>query len=273
MTRIAQGVQKTRVTTKKKKQTITVEEWREYNTTRSVELRNRIVEAYLPLVRYVAENIASKLPQHVDPDDLFSAGVMGLFKAVESFDVERGFKFETYSAQRVRGAILDDLRSNDWVPRLVRQKMQTLQRARRKLQGDLQRTPSRQDLAEELAMSLEDLDRLECEARQVNIVSLSESRPEPNEHKDLRKVDVLFDSSTVDPVDTLQKRDAVERICADLGPKERQVLILYYYENLTMKEIGQVIGLSESRVSQIHKELCQKKQDELKNRRDDYAIC
>lgn len=236
-------------------------------------MRNRIIENYLPLVRYVAESLAAKLPQHIDTEDLVSAGTLGLFKAVESFDVERGFKFETYSAQRVRGAILDDLRSNDWVPRLVRQKMQRLNRAKRKLQSQHHRTPTRGELADELELSSDEFDQLESETRTVSVMSLSETRSDSNEHKDLRKIDVLCDRNVEDPVDTLQRRDAVEKIVENLSAKERQVLILYYFENLTMKEIGKVIGLSESRVSQIHKELCEKKRQELSKRQDDYAFC
>ncbi len=261
-----------RMRRRRKPSQVPTEYWREYKRTHSQEMRNHIIESYLPLVRYVAETIAQKLPQHVDTDDLISAGTLGLFKAVESFDVERGFKFETYSAQRVRGAILDDLRANDWVPRLVRQKMQRIGRARRRLQGLHHRPPTRTELADELELDADGFDKLERETRHVNISSLSETRPELNEHKDLRKIDVLCDTRVPDPVETLQRRDAVEHIVKNLDEKERRVLILYYFENLTMKEIGKVIGLSESRVSQIHKELCAKKRQELAKRQEDFAL-
>lgn len=257
---------------KSKKAPITEADWKEYKNTHSVELRNRIVENSLPLVRYIADSLASKLPQHVDADDLYSAGVLGLFKAVDSFDVERGFKFETYSAQRVRGAILDDLRSNDWVPRLVRQKMHQVNRTRRELEGSLHRSPTRGELASALSMTEEEFQDLECEARTVNVMSLSDTRPELNEHKDLRKIDVLCDPQAEDPVLALQRRDAVERVCTNLSDKERAVLIMYYYENLTMKEIGKTIGLSESRVSQIHKDLCDRKRKELAELQEDFAL-
>lgn len=226
--------------------------WREYKATGRRDLRNRLMEAYLPVVKYNAERIGAKLPDEVDPDDLVSAGIFGLLDAMESFDLDRAVKFETYCAPRVRGAILDELRTMDWVPRLVRSRAHKLEKATRALQAELGRYPDDGELADHLKLPRPELDKLLRDANAVSLVSLSRKHYETDSSKDVCEIDVLEDRRGPDPLTEIQRRDLKELITRGLSRAERLVMVLYYYEELTMKEIGSVLDLSESRVSQMH---------------------
>jgi len=226
--------------------------WIRYKQTGDEELRNLLVEEYLSLVKYTAERIYAKLPDEVDIDDLISAGVFGLMDAIEAFDLERGVKFETYCAPRVRGAILDELRSMDWVPRLVRARAHKLEQAIKVLEAEQGRTASDEEIARHMGMTDEDFIKLKRDATAIATVSLSRKWFETDSQKDVCEIDVLEDKRGEDPLEEIQRRDLKEALTRGLTRAEKLILVLYYYEEMTMKEIGATLDLSESRVSQMH---------------------
>jgi RNA polymerase sigma factor for flagellar operon FliA len=215
-------------------------------------LRNTLIEHHMPLVRSIAERVLQTLPKSIDVDDLSSAGTFGLMDAINGFDLSRGIKFKTYCTTRIRGSILDELRSQDWVPRLVRLKAHRLDRAIRQLEGELGRSPNQVEIAQVLGISLEELQAHEAEANAKTIFSLSEKWDDGDEEKEMEKIEILADRKSVDPVDTIQQSDALEMITGSLTKKERLIILMYYYEGLTMREIGEIMELTESRVCQIH---------------------
>ncbi|MBI5863898.1 MAG: FliA/WhiG family RNA polymerase sigma factor [Planctomycetes bacterium] len=226
--------------------------WRTYKATGDRVLRNRLVEHYLFLVKYAAERVGSKLPDEVDVDDLMSAGIFGLVDAIDAFDLERGVKFETYCAPRIRGAILDELRSMDWVPRLVRHRAHKLDDAVRALEVELGRLPNDREIAQRLGMAESEFEKLLKDANAVSLVSLSQSFSDSESNREVSEEDVLPDEKSIDPVLEAQKSDVRDLIKRDLSRAEQLILVLYYYEQMTMKEIGATLDLSESRVSQMH---------------------
>jgi len=235
------------------------------------ELRNRLIENYFPLVRFNAERVWAKLPDGVDLNDLISAGVFGLMDAIEAFDMERGVKFETYCVPRIRGAMLDELRTMDWVPRLVRSKASKLEAARKELEAAHGRPPTDVELAVKLELSLDDFEKMKSEASAVSLVSLNKKWYETDSYKDVREIDVVEDLKGEDPTLGIQKRDVMRLVTKGLNRNERLIIILYYYEELTMKEIGQTLGLSESRVSQMHSSIVARLKDQLRRRRPEFA--
>ncbi len=235
------------------------------------ELRNRLVEIYLPLVKYNGERIWSRLPEGVELDDLVSAGVFGLMDAIDAFDLSRGVKFETYCVPRIRGAMLDELRTMDWVPRLVRSKASKLNEAMKNLEARLGRQPSEAELAEELAISVAELEKMMLDANAVNLISLNKKWYETDSYKDVREIDILEDKKGEDPTRRIQKNDLMRLVTKGLNRNERLIIILYYYEELTMKEIGATLDLSESRVSQMHSSIVQRLQGQLARRRPEFG--
>jgi len=242
-------------------------EWREYRKSRDQKTRNAFMERFLPIVKYNAERISAKLPDEVDQNDLVSAGVFGLMDAIDAYDPERGVKFETYCAPRIRGAILDELRSMDWVPRLVRSRAAKLDRASRELEALVGRSPTREELACFLDMTPGDFEKLHREATAVMQISLSRKHNEPDSNKDVCEIDVIEDRRGRDPVSDTQKKDLKELVTRGLSRAERLILILYYYEELTMKEIGMTLDLSESRVSQMHSAILKRLKEQLEQRK------
>jgi len=226
--------------------------WKTYKRTRDENLRNTLIEHHMPLVRTIAERVLQTLPKSIDVDDLSSAGTFGLMDAINGFDLSRGIKFKTYCTTRIRGSILDELRSQDWVPRLVRLKAHRLERAIRTLEGQLGRSPNQAEIAQELGITLEELQAHEAEANAKTIFSLSEKWDDGDDDKELEKVEILADRKSVNPVDKIQQSDALEMITSSLTKKERLIILMYYYEGLTMREIGEIMELTESRVCQIH---------------------
>ena len=235
------------------------------------ELRNRLIEHYFPLVRFNAERVWAKLPDGVDLNDLISAGVFGLMDAIEAFDLERGVKFETYCVPRIRGAMLDELRTMDWVPRLVRSKASKLEAARKELEAAFGRPPLDAEIAQKMGLSLDEFEKLKSEASAVGLVSLNKKWYETDSYKDVREIDVIEDLKGEDPTLGIQKRDVMKLVTKGLNRNERLIIILYYYEELTMKEIGQTLGLSESRVSQMHSSIVSRLKDQLRRRRPEFA--
>ncbi len=219
------------------------------------EARGRLIEEYAPRVRYIANRIASRLPAHVDLGDLISCGVIGLIDAIEKFDPSKNVKFETYAEFRIRGAILDELRSMDWVPRSVRQKASKLERTYHELQGQLGRPADEEDVAEALNISVEEVHYLIGEASGVSVLSLDELW-ECGFQEDGAGITMdALASETDNPGHSFawqQIRQVMAEAIEALPEKERLVLSLYYHEELTMKEIAQILEITESRVSQIH---------------------
>ena len=235
------------------------------------ELRNRLVETYLPLVKYNGERIWSRLPEGVELDDLISAGVFGLMDAIDAFDLSRGVKFETYCVPRIRGAMLDELRTMDWVPRLVRSKASKLNAAIKNLETRLGRHPTEIELAEELQISVAELEKMIVDANAVNLISLNKKWYETDSYKDVREIDILEDKKGEDPTRRVQQNDLMRLVTKGLNRNERLIIILYYYEELTMKEIGATLHLSESRVSQMHSSIVQRLQGQLGRRRPEFG--
>lgn len=245
--------------------------WREIRKAPTHELRNRLMEHYLPLVKYNAERIWARLPDGVDLDDLISAGVFGLMDAIEAFDIDRGVKFETYCVPRIRGAMLDELRGMDWVPRLVRSRASKIEAARKQLEVALGRPPRDVELAEKLGVPLEEFERLAADANAVGLVSLNKKWYETDGYKDVREIDILEDKKGEDPTVRMQKKDLMRLVTKGLNRNERLIIILYYYEEMTMKEIGLTLDLSESRVSQMHSSIIARLKGYLDGRRREFG--
>jgi RNA polymerase sigma factor for flagellar operon FliA len=249
---------------KKKRDPIVEAKWKKYKETGDKALRNELLEYYYPLVKRTAERVYQKLPHNIDLDDLVSSGVFGLKDAIEGFDLARGVKFETYCTTRIRGAILDELRSVDWVPRLVRSKATELDRALRTLEVELGRNPTDREVAELLDLSTDDFAKLVKDSKAVTMTSLSEQWPQQDDDQNqLRKIDVLQDRKQVRPGDLLQRKDVLELVTRSLSMKERLILLLYYFEGLTMREIGLTLDLSESRVCQLHTRIMDRLREQL----------
>ena len=245
--------------------------WRDYRAEPSVELRNQLVEHYLPLVKYNAERIWQRLPEGVDLDDLISAGVFGLMDAIDAFDLGRGVKFETYCVPRIRGAMLDELRTMDWVPRLVRSKHSKMEEARKALEALHGRPPTDGELAERLGLPQQEFEKMAIDANAVGLISLNKKWYETDSYKDVREIDILEDKKGEDPTRRLQRKDLMRMVTKGLNRNERLIIILYYYEELTMKEIGATLDLSESRVSQMHSSIIQRLQSQLSTRRPEFG--
>jgi len=241
--------------------------WREFKKSGDRSLRNVLMEEFLPIVKYNAERIGAKLPDEVENDDLISAGIFGLMDAIDAFDLERGVKFETYCAPRIRGAILDELRSMDWVPRLVRSRANKLERVSRELESTLGRSPTEGEIAYRLNLPSGEFEKLVRDATAVTQVSLSRKYSETDSNKEVFEIDVIEDKRGKDPVTEIQKKDLKDLITRGLTRAERLILILYYYEEMTMKEIGATLDLSESRVSQMHSSILKRLKDQLDARR------
>ncbi|MGA2619922.1 MAG: FliA/WhiG family RNA polymerase sigma factor [Thermoguttaceae bacterium] len=235
------------------------------------ELRNRLVEIYLPLVKYNGERIWSRLPEGVELDDLISAGVFGLMDAIDAFDLSRGVKFETYCVPRIRGAMLDELRTMDWVPRLVRSKASKLNEAVKNLEARLGRQPNENELASEMGIAVPELEKMMLDANAVNLISLNKKWYETDSYKDVREIDILEDKKGEDPTRRIQKADLMRLVTKGLNRNERLIIILYYYEELTMKEIGATLDLSESRVSQMHSSIVDRLKGQLGRRRPEFG--
>jgi RNA polymerase sigma factor for flagellar operon FliA len=230
--------------------------WREYKASGRRDVRDRLILHYSPLVKFVAGRVAVGLPQSVEQSDLVSYGIFGLMDAIEKFDLARGYKFETYAMSRIKGAIIDELRTIDWVPRSVRAKARAIERAYAKLEGELHRTPEEHEVVAELSMSREQFASTLSQISLVGIVPLDELLSSSGEGADGQSTlaDTIADG-TDDPVEAFEVQE-IKEILADaiqgMPDRERLVLTLYYYEGLTLAEIGEVLGVTESRVCQIH---------------------
>jgi RNA polymerase sigma factor for flagellar operon FliA len=226
--------------------------WETYRRNQTKELRNYLMEKFLHLVRYNAERIYTRLPDEVDIEDLMSAGLFGLMDAINAYDLDRQVKFETYCAPRIRGAILDELRSMDWVPRLVRHRTAKVEQARMALEMELGRTPTNDEIAARLGVDHEELKKIFKDSNAVSMGSLQRPCFQSDSSREVREMDVVEDERQVTPLGEIQRRDLKDLLTKGLNRAERLIVVLYYYEEMTMKEIGMTLDLSESRVSQMH---------------------
>jgi RNA polymerase sigma factor FliA len=230
--------------------------WQNYLTLKSPATREAIILRYAPLVKYVAGRVAIGLPSNVEFDDLVSFGVFGLMDAIEKFDPLRGIKFETYAIARIRGAILDGLRSNDWVPRSVRQKSRELERICAELENRLGRSATDQEISEAMGISVHEFYQLLSEVSCTTLSSLDELwLVHSNDDDTVRVLDLVRNNESEDPLHQVEMEEIKTTLASAidcLPERERMVIALYYYEGLTLKEIGEIMEISESRVSQIH---------------------
>jgi RNA polymerase sigma factor FliA len=230
--------------------------WRRYKLAADERARERLVVAYSPLVKYVSGRMASGLPAHVDEADLISYGLVGLISAIERFDLDREIKFETYAIVRIKGAIIDELRSLDWVPRSVRSKARNIERANSKLEHRLQRAPTDEEMAAELDTTVEEFQDSLLQIANSSIAALDELWTSGDAGGDsFSLLDTLHDPGAPDPAAVLDASELKDRMADAIGrlpEREKLVVALYYYENLTLREIGEVLGVTESRVSQLH---------------------
>lgn len=228
--------------------------WTEFKSSGDERAREGLILHYSPLVKFVAGRVGSGLPKNVDHADLVSYGTFGLIDAVDKFEPERGFKFETYAVNRIKGAILDELRALDWVPRSVRSRAREIQRTMADLNHSLQRTPTEGEVAEAMEVPLETLRGHLGEIANLGFVALDELL-NPSENASGSMTDVLPDVGAIDPSGSFEKEET-RYMLADsinrLPDRERLVLTLYYYEGLTLAEIGGVLNVTESRICQIH---------------------
>ncbi|MCA9297081.1 MAG: FliA/WhiG family RNA polymerase sigma factor, partial [Phycisphaerales bacterium] len=212
--------------------------WIMYKDQPTEGLRNVLVENYLDIVKYTAERMHMRLPSEVDVEDLMSAGLFGLMDAIDAFDLERGVKFETYCAQRIRGAIFDELRAMDWVPRLVRSRTAKVDRVRKSLEMEFGRKPTDKEICARLEVDAAEFQKLSKDSRPVGVVSLNRTWFETDSSKDVREIDVIKDNRQENPLRELQRKDLKLLITKGLSRAERLIVVLYYYEEMTMKEIG-----------------------------------
>jgi RNA polymerase sigma factor for flagellar operon FliA len=230
--------------------------WRRYKATGDERARERLVVAYSPLVKYVSGRMASGLPAHVEESDLISYGLVGLISAIERFDLEREIKFETYAITRIKGSIIDELRSLDWVPRSVRARAREIEKANQKLENRLQRAPTDEEMAAELKCTVEEFQESLLQISNSTVAALDELWSVSDASGDsVSLLDTITDENAPDPaalMDQSELRDRVADAIARLPEREKLVVALYYYENLTLREIGEVLGVTESRISQLH---------------------
>src|SRR4051812_46682353 len=246
--------------------------WAEFKGSGDPRLRERLILHYSPLVKYVAGRVGVGLPPNIEQADLVSYGIFGLIDAIEKFDISRAIKFETYAISRIKGAIIDELRAIDWIPRSVRYKAREVEKAYAALEGRLHRTPTEGEVATELGISLDDLHTIFSQVSFVNVIALDELLNVGGERGDkMSLVDTLEDTKAEDPVaafETEETKYLLARAINTLPEREKIVVTLYYYEGLTLAEIGQVLGVTESRICQMHTKAVLQLRGKLADQRD-----
>src|SRR4051794_22104021 len=246
--------------------------WREFKALGDGDVRERLILHYAPLVKYVAGRVGVGLPPNIEQADLVSYGIFGLIDAIEKFDVTRAIKFETYAISRIKGAIIDELRSIDWIPRSIRSKAREVERAYAALEARLHRTPSEPEVAAELGIKLDELHAIFGQVSFVNVVALDELLNVNGEKGDkVSLVDTLEDTKAEDPVRVFESQETkhlLARAINMLPEREKIVVTLYYYEGLTLAEIGQVLGVTESRICQMHTKAVLQLRAKLADQRD-----
>lgn len=242
--------------------------WRKYKKTKDPKIRDKFVKQYAPLVKYVAGKVAIGMPHNVEFDDLVGFGVFGLFDAIEKFDPDKHVKFKTYAVTRIRGAIFDELRSIDWVPRSVRQKSREIEDTIHRLEASLGRAASDEEIAKEMNMNMDEYQKTMMKCSGTSILSLNDVWYNDDENDKVTIVDSIESPNSLNP-DTIVEKEEIKRVIVEaineLPEKEKKVLVLYYYEDLTLKEIGQVLEVTESRISQLHTKAIMRLRSKLTN--------
>ena len=229
--------------------------WLQYRKTGDQGLRDRLILTYAPLVKYVAGRLGSGLPAHVDEGDLVSYGLLGLIGAIERYEPDRDVKFETYAIARIKGAIIDELRAMDWVPRSVRSRAREIERAISALEAKLGRAPNDEEIAKKVGITVEELEESLTDISRSSIAALDELWTVSGQGDQIALIDTIEDTDAPDPQGTLSQTEMKEAIAdaiARMHEREKLVVNLYYNEELTLREIGEVLGVTESRVSQLH---------------------
>src|SRR2546429_7947262 len=230
--------------------------WQEYRRTSDESLRERLILTYAPLVKYVAGRVGSGLPSPVDESDLVQYGLLGLIGAIERYDPDRDVKFETYALARIKGSIIDELRAMDWVPRSVRARARDIERAIGELEARLGRAPTDEEIAGKLGVSQDELDGSLTDISRSSIAALDELWTVSSTGGDqIALIDTIEDTQGPEPQSALaetEMKEAIAEAIARLPERAKLVVTLYYYEELTLREIGEVLGVTESRVSQLH---------------------
>jgi RNA polymerase sigma factor for flagellar operon FliA len=242
--------------------------WELYRKNKDPKIREMFVKQYAPLVKYVAGKVAVGMPHNVDFDDLVGFGVFGLIDAIEKFDPEKHVKFKTYAVTRIRGAIFDELRSIDWVPRSVRQKSREIEDTVQQLEANLGRSATDKEIADEMGMSEEEFQKTMMKVSGTSILSLNDVWYTGEDNDTVSIVDSIESPHSMNP-DAIVEKDEIKRVIvqaiSELPEKEKKVLVLYYYEDLTLKEIGKVLEVTESRISQLHTKAIMRLRTKLTN--------
>ena len=229
--------------------------WREYTRTKDLKIRELFINQYAPLVKYVAGKVAVGMPHNVEYDDLVSYGTFGLLDAIEKFDPGKDVKFKTYAMTRIRGSIFDELRTIDWIPRSIRQKAKQVEKIIVELENKLGRTVEDEEIAAELDVSLEEFHNLVSKISGTSLVSLNDIWQGNDDSDELSFIETIESPSNMNP-DVMVEREEIKDVIVEsikkLPDREKKVVVLYYYEDLTLKEIGEVLEVTESRVSQLH---------------------
>ncbi|HEV2593420.1 MAG TPA: RNA polymerase sigma factor WhiG [Gaiellaceae bacterium] len=229
--------------------------WRQFRRSNDKGIRDRLILTYAPLVKYVAGRLGSGLPAHVEEGDLISYGLLGLISAIERYDPDRDIKFETYAIMRIRGAIIDELRALDWVPRSVRSRAREIERAIAELEAKLGHAPTDEEIAGKIGISVDELEESLSDISRSSIAALDELWSVSGEGDQVSLLDTIQDTDAPSPAEALDVTDVRETLAdaiSRLPEREKLVITLYYYEELTLREIGEVLGVTESRVSQLH---------------------
>jgi RNA polymerase sigma factor for flagellar operon FliA len=233
-----------------------IELWRTFRRTGDQALRDRLILTYAPIVKYVAGRLGTGLPSHVDEGDLVSYGLLGLISAIERYDPDRDVKFETYAIARIKGSILDELRSLDWVPRSVRSRARQIERAMSELEARIGRAPSDEEIAKKVGITVEELEGSLTDISRSSIAALDELWTISGSGGDqVALIDTIEDTQGPEPQSAFaltELREMVADAITNLPEREKLVVTLYYYEDLTLREIGEVLGVTESRISQLH---------------------
>lgn len=240
---------------------------KDYRSTVDPKVKDEIIIEYAPLIKFIAQKIASRLPSNIELDDLISCGVIGLMDAIEKFDPSRDNKFKTYAEFRVRGAILDELRAQDWVPRSIREKAKLVEKTYAKIEAELGRPATDEEMCEELQITQEEFYELLNKSKSVSLLNIDDSATFNRGDKKLM-AGLMDDSRATNPYTAVSYKNLREKIkegIVSLPEKQRLVLSLYYYEDLNLKEIGQVLDVTESRVSQLHTQAIMKLKAKLRN--------
>jgi len=246
--------------------------WEAYAEDHDPAVKSQLVEAYFPLVKYLAERMGTTLPASVEVDDLVSMGTFGLIEAIDRFDLSRGIQFKTYCTARIRGAILDNLRTNDWVPRLVRLRTNLVDKTMRRLYGELGREPTDPEMADALEVSMTEYEKLRKEANPTSMLSLTDDNAETDAEGGGRMIDLVGDHEALDPHNLQQNRMVKEVLFRGLSRKEQTVVQHYYYDGLSMREIAGILKLTESRVCQIHSKVIRRLRELLEHRKAELFV-